>query len=266
MRLLVVGLVGLAMCAGSAAQSCLNGPTPCYTSAGIVNSADYQAGELAPGAIGTIFGTGLAYTTRGLLPSDILAGTIPTVLPGTGVHVLVDNIPAGIFYVSPAQINFQIPNNLRPGAWTVQVVLDANAGPLVSVSGKTAAPGLYQRTQTVVIATRPDGSLYEPGSPAHPGDWVILYATGLGQTTPQLDPLQIPTEAWQISQPSDLQIFLNNMPVDPSNIGYAGVAPGFAGLYQINFKLPAVIPANPEIQVSLAGSTSIAGVVLPATP
>ncbi len=266
MRLLVVGLVGLAACAGLQAQSCLNGPTPCYTAAGIVNSADYQAGELSTGAIGSIFGTGLAYTTRGLLAGDIAAGTIPTVLPGTGVHVLVDNIPAGIFYVSPKQINFQIPNNLRPGVWTVQVVLDANAGPQAIVTGKQAAPGLYQRTQTVVIATRPDGSLYEPDSPAHPGDWVILYATGLGQTSPQLDPLEIPNQPWQIAEPTDLQVFLNNMQVDPSNIAYAGVAPGFAGLYQINVKLPAVIPANPEIQVSLAGSTSIAGVMLPASP
>ncbi len=266
MRSFRVGLVGLAACACVVAQSCLNGPTPCYSAAGIVNSADYQAGELAPGAIGTIFGTGLSYSTRGLLASDVAGGSIPTELPGTGVHVLVENIPAGMFYVSPTQINFQVPNDLLPGVWNVQVVLDANAGPPVAVTVKPAAPALYQNNQTSAIATRPDGSLYTPSAPAHPGDWVILYATGLGQTRPQLEALEIPNQPWPIAQPSDLLVFLNNQPVDPSNIAYAGVAPGFAGLYQINLKLPPGIPTNPEIQVSLSGDTSVAGVMLPASP
>lgn len=248
------------------AQSCLiNGPTPCYSAAGVVNSADYQAGELAPGAIGSIFGTGLSYTTRGILPTDIGGGMMPTELEGTGVHVLVGNIPAGIFYVSPKQINFQVPNILIPTTVNVQVVLDGNAGPPVAVTLKPAAPALYQVNPSTVIATRPDGSLYTNSSPARAGDWVILYATGLGGTLPPLNNLEIPHAAADIQQ-QGLQVLLNSIPVDRDHIAYAGVAPGFAGLYQINLQLPASFPSNPQIQVVLSGSTSASGVILSATP
>ncbi len=255
-------VVGPAACAGT----CLmNGPTPCYTAAGVVNSADYQAGELAPGAIGSIFGTGLSYTTRGILTTDVGAGIMPTELEGTGVHVLVGNIPAGIFYVSPKQINFQVPNILMPATVQVQVVLDGNAGPQVPVTLRPAAPALYQLDPATVIATKPDGSLYTVSSPARAGDWVILYATGLGGTLPPLNNLEIPHTAADIQQ-QGLQILLNTVPLDRNLVAYAGVAPGFAGLYQINVQLPAQFPPNPQIQVVLAGNTSATGVILPATP
>ena len=89
---------------------------PSYSAASIVNAADNLAGPLAPNTIATIYGTGLAYGTKWLTPDDIRGGVLPTVLPGTGVRILVGGVLANLYYVSPLQINFLVPPNLLPGA------------------------------------------------------------------------------------------------------------------------------------------------------
>jgi uncharacterized protein (TIGR03437 family) len=60
-----------------------------------------------------------------------------------------------------------------------------------------------------------------------------------------------------------LTILLDGVPVSASAIEYAGQAPGFAGLYQINFTLPPTTAANPEIRLELDGATSVPLVHLP---
>src|SRR5713226_8491781 len=113
---------------------------PSYSAAGIVNSADNQAGWLAPNTIGTLYGTGLAYVTKSLTADDVRGGVLPTVLPGTGVRVLIGGLPATPYYVSPTQINFLVPVALLPGPSDFQIVLDAHAGPLISILLAPAAP------------------------------------------------------------------------------------------------------------------------------
>lgn len=264
LRLLL--LVGFVFSILHAAEPCWNAPKPCYIAEGLVNSADFLAGELGPGSIASLFGTGLSYSTYGIAPSDIAGGLLPTTLPSTGVHVLVGSIPAPLLYVSPKQINFIVPSNLLPGQVSVQVVLDSNAGPAIGIRLKSAAPALFQLDSHSAIAQRPDGSLYTEDSPARPGDWITLYATGLGQTIPPLLYREIPQSAAWIASAADLRILLNGVAVDSAAIGYAGVAPGFGGLNQINLRLPGGIPADPEIQLSLAGDTSPPGVAIPAKP
>jgi uncharacterized protein (TIGR03437 family) len=100
---------------------------PSYIAAGIVNAADNRPGPLAPNTLASLYGVRLSYVTAAMTPNDILGGVLPTVLPGTGVHVTVGNLPATIYYVSPDQINFLVPANLLPAASTVQVVLDGRA-------------------------------------------------------------------------------------------------------------------------------------------
>jgi len=54
---------------------------------------------------------------------------------------------------------------------------------------------------------------------------------------------------------ANFQVLLNGTPVNPQLILYAGDAPGFAGLFQINLELPADSPPNPEIQIGFSSST-----------
>src|SRR5260370_32582266 len=131
-------LLTVALCLAAA-----DGPTPTYTADGIVNAADYQAGELSPNALGSIFGTGLSYVTLGAKASDIRDSLLPTVLPGTGVRIIVGNLLANILYVSPKQVNLLVPSTLLPGPVNVQLILDAISGPAIPSQLLPAAPALF---------------------------------------------------------------------------------------------------------------------------
>ena len=229
---------------------------PSYSAASIVNSATNIPGALAPNTIATIYGENLAYTTKAISPDDIQNGLLPGVLPGTGVLVLIRNIPANIYFVSPKQINLLIPGNLLPGRAKLQLTLDGRAGPAVDITLGKAAPALFQLDASAAIATKADGALVTWDEPASPGEIVVLYATGLGQTVPDTPYGQIPRTAAPIKRLSELCILLDGVAVERSKIAYAGVTPGYAGLYQINFWLPDNVGPDPEIRVALGEDIS----------
>lgn len=239
---------------------------PYYTAESIVNAADFQPGPLAPNTLGTLFGTGLAYVTRGLAPEDIVGGVLPNVLPGTGVRILIGGLAANILYVSPGQINFLVPNLLRPGRTELQVVRNGLAGPPVPFEIASASPAIFQADAQTVIAARPDGSPITADQPAKAGDILTLYATGLGDTVPPVVYSNLSFKAAQIRQFAEFKLLLDGMPLDSSLILYAGIAPGFAGLYQINVQIPHSVSQNPEVQIGLGDSFSPAGIRLPLDP
>ncbi len=237
---------------------------PIYSTASIVNAADNQSGQLAPNAIGTIYGANLAYGTAAITQSDLHGGALPIMLVGASdTTVLIDNSPAALYYVSPTQINFLVPPDLLPGPVSLYVDVDTLRGPLIQLTLASAAPGLFQMDSTNAVATRADGSVLTPSSPARPGDVVELWATGLGLTAPPADGFQLPTTAAPLISGANLSILLDGTPAPSTAIQYAGVAPGFAGLYQINLELPASTGKNPEIRLQLDGAASIPGVHLP---
>jgi uncharacterized protein (TIGR03437 family) len=239
---------------------------PIYTTASIVNAADNQSGALAPNTIGTIYGANLAYSTVAVSQNDLQGGALPILLGPSETRVLINNYAAGLYYVSPTQINFLVPPNLLPGPASVYVDVDSLRGSLIELMLTAVSPGLFQLDPQNAVATEANGSVLTASSPAKPGDIVILWATGLGETTPPVDGFQIPTAAAPLLAGANLSILLDGAAVDPNAIDYAGVAPGFAGLYQINLTLPLSTGANPEIRLQLEGASSIPGVHLPVSP
>lgn len=229
---------------------------PSYSSASIVNSASNIPGPLAPNGLTTIYGTNLAWSTRAVGPEDISGGVMPTVL--AGVRVYVGGNPAYLYYVSPKQINFLIPSRLKAGNYDVWVFREGLVGEKVSVQLSEAAPGLFQLDAETVIATHADGSVVTPAQPARPGEAIVVYAAGLGRTDPESIPGHLATIAAPIRARSALRVTLNGEPVADAAIFYAGVTPGFAGLYQINLRLPDAPPENPEIQVWVGDQSSAA--------
>lgn len=236
---------------------------PQYSAATVVHAATGLP-ILAPNAFASIYGKELAYTKRAIASTDLDGGLLPTVLPGTGVRVLVDGLAAPIWYVSPTQINFLVPGILqnKPSV-KVLVSLDARAGPEVECRLVPLAPGLFALDPETVIATRLDGALIRDSSPAAPGMDIVLYATGLGPTIPDTPYRQIARAAAPLLHRPDFQVLLNGSPVPNDRIRYAGAAPQFAGLYQINLWLPENTPANPEIQLRINGASSPPGLHLP---
>ncbi len=231
---------------------------PCYTAAGIANSAANVAGYYAPNSFLSIYGTNLSYVTGPLGLGDLIGGQLPAdgEIQGTEVGVLIGNVPGYVFYVSPNQVNVLIPTYLIPGPVTLQLQNRSVYGPPIQITLEAAAPAIFQLDASNVLATHGNGPVVTPASPAQPGEIVILWATGLGFTVPALAGGEITTGAARLADFTDFEVQLNGVAIDPHLIQYAGVAPGFAGLYQINAQLPADCPSNPEIQIGFGPASN----------
>jgi uncharacterized protein (TIGR03437 family) len=254
----LIAALALALAAALCAQ---DSNAPNYTAAGIVNGASFATG-LAPNTIVSIFGTNLSWDTQVVTASDMSGDVMPTSLGN--VEVYFEGWPAYLYFVSPLQINFLVPSSLLPGTFQFWVDRQGTRGPIVTVTLQNAAPAMFQYPAGTAIATHVDGSLVSGNAPATAGEIVTLWATGLGNTIPELEDGVLPDDIQWLSQLNQFAVQINGAALDASAILYAGVAPGYAGLYQVNVQLPDPLPANPEIRLALAGATSPAGLILPA--
>ena len=255
--------LALAILIAQVARADLSGVSgaPSYSAAGIVQAAAQTAGALAPNAIATIYGTNLSFSTHALTTADLDHGDLPLSLDG--VTVYVNGIVANLFYVSPGQINFLVPYQIAASTATLYVIRNATAGPMVKVVIANTAPAFFQWSGNIAVAQHADGTLISAAAPAQGGEVIVLFAAGLGRTSPDIAYGNVVKQAATILYAAQLQVLLNGAPSPAANILYAGVTPGFAGLYQINLKLPDVLPANPEIRVSIGTQISPAAVQLP---
>jgi uncharacterized protein (TIGR03437 family) len=185
---------------------------------------------LAPGTIVEIFGSSLASQT-------VLNSVIPLPKNLGGTSVIIGGIEAPLFFVSPFQVNAQIPFELAPGQ-PYQVIVNANGALTTpdSLQSTTAAPGIASLPTGFANAQHSaDSTSITEASPAKPGEFIILYLAGMGATdhlvasgaSAPTDPLAratVPPSVTLDSQP--VQFF------------YAGLTPGLAGLYQINLQIP----------------------------
>jgi uncharacterized protein (TIGR03437 family) len=248
-------------CAPALAESPRAIPAPLYTPSSIVNAANVNAPPLASNTIATLYGSDLAFLTRGLTAEEIRGGMLPSVLIGTGVRVSVNNIQAAIYYVSPAQINFLVPD-IAPGQAEIRVSRDSLYGLAVRVPAGEFSPALFNMDPEFAIATRADGSLIIRDAPARPGEIIILYATGLGATRPRYRNGDVPSAAASLDRINDFRVLVSGRQLERANVLYAGVTPGFPGLYQINIRMPAEFDRNPDVRVGFAEVMSPAGVRL----
>lgn len=259
-------LVPLAFCSALWAQTTPSSSAPFYTASSIVNAATARPGPIAPNGLVSLYGRNLAFATRAITADDIRGDTLPTALIGTGVRVLIGSIPVPILFVSPSQVNFIVPPNLSLGRHKLVLIFDSKSGPEVDFEVAAVSPGAFPLDPVFVIATHADGRLIDAPSPATPSQILILYASGLGQTTPRLVATAIARTAAPIERSSQLRILLDGSPLEPSQVLYAGLAPGFAGLYQINLRLPAELPENPELRIAIGDVLSPEGLHLRTRP
>ncbi len=163
------------------------GSGPTLASGTLANGATYLAGGLVPGSWAQVKGTKLATTTRIWTGSDFtgLGSGLPTNLSGT--QVKVNNLPAAVYFVSPAQVSFQVPAGIT-GTASVQVIVDGVASNSVTATAETSSPGIFPVIlggTNYAAAVFLDGKIAADPSNgpafrnAAPGDSVQLYATGL---------------------------------------------------------------------------------------
>jgi hypothetical protein len=231
------------------AGSTVPNAAPVLTPHGELHSFDPLVGAaLAPGTIIQIYGQHLASQTG--QPTTI---PLPTSMNGTSV--LIGGIPAPLYYVSPGQINAQIPFELTSS--NQYQLLISFAGALSSpdtVQLTDATPGLAAFGDGTLIAQHGDGSLVSATAPARPGEYLVAYLAGMGDTnaTPSsgaaspASPLALPTLAPTLT--------LNGAPFP---IAFAGLTPGLVGLYQMNFQVPTGLTAgNLALAVTQSGQVS----------
>ena len=237
---------------------------PSYSAASFLIACNLANGPFAPNTIVSIYGSSLSWTQRSLTADDIRSGYLPTNLDG--VQVVVDNTVVPLFLVSDGQVNFLMPTNQVAGPVTVRVVREGTVGPAVSITLLDAAPALFRTPDApnyAIAQQWPEYSQIAPDTPTDPGRIVILYAEGLGRTRPYpSQSTEIPTYAATLERFQDFHIYLNGQQLDSSKVLYAGLAPGWASLYQINFILPDDIGPDPELRIAVGDQMSMAGMKL----
>jgi uncharacterized protein (TIGR03437 family) len=222
---------------------------PFLTPGGAVHIYDpLIGGALAPGTILSIYGSNLA------------PAAVPNTAPSLGMtlggtSVAIGGVLAPLYYVSPTQIDAELPVELVPGGQYEVIVNSAGA---LSTAGSiqviAAAPGIAAFPNGQIIAQHLDYSLVSSASPAKPGEYIVFYLAGLGLTdTSVADGAASPLNP--LAHPLIAPVLTLNGSNTP--IAFAGLTPNFVGLYQINFQVPLNTPnGNIILAVSQSGAAS----------
>jgi uncharacterized protein (TIGR03437 family) len=206
----------------------------------VVNGASFVP-AISPGCLISIFGTGLA-------PSLDNAGSVPLPTNLMNTSVEIGGGAAPLYFVSPTQINAQVPfevstainTNFQMGTVAVVVTTGQNSSTAFNITISAASPGLF------TTASNGNGqALYVDqhfaafNTALTPGSTIILYATGLGQTNP-------PATTGAGGLANQPVVILPDVYIGESQaqVAYAGLAPDFVGVYQLNVVVPTQLATN----------------------
>jgi uncharacterized protein (TIGR03437 family) len=205
---------------------------------GVVSAAAPQV-RAAAGSLVSLYGTGFREQAA-------RATSLPLPTRLEDVQVKVDGVPAPLLYVGPQQINFQMPFGVQ-GRVTVEVS-SSRATDTIEIDVSAAAPAIFTQDQsgTGLAALRQSGRVLE------------IYCTGLGAVSPPLaagaaapaSPLARVTAAVAVS-------------IDgrPAEVSFAGLTPGFAGLYQVNAVIPAGVRTGQRVNVTVTAGGAASNTV-----
>ena len=220
-------------------------PGLAITVSGVSNAADFSP-TVAPGSLASLFGTALAGGTAS-------AAAVPVATTLNGVTVTVNGRPAPITYLSPTQINFQVPAATPPGNTSITVTYNGQTSTPFQFAVAAAAPGVFQYGANRGIVVNQDFTLNTSDKPAAVGSTVVAYLTGIGLTNPAVadgaaspgGPLAVPAGRFTAS------ISGNNAPVV-----FLGLSPGFVGLAQANITVPSLSSGSYPLVVTVNGQAS----------
>ena len=198
---------------------------------GVVNAASFNS-SIAAGSLISIFGTNLARAT-------VAAQQIPLPLSLADTTVTINGARAPLLYVSPGQINAQVPDQTATGAATLTVSSSGAATSAASFEVVRVAPEVFIASATRVLALNQDGSLNTEANPAASGSIATIFLTGGG-----------PMKAAAAS--------IGGLPAE---LTYAGPAPQTVGVQQMNMRVPALPPGDYPLQVSSGGVSSNSGLI-----
>jgi uncharacterized protein (TIGR03437 family) len=225
------------------------GGAPAIKAGGVISASGFGGfPAISPGSWIEIYGANLAADARLWAAGDFEGSTAPTALDRTMVTIAGQN--AFIEYVSPGQVNAQVPSNIPSGTQPLILSTAAGISSAFNVTVVSTQPALYAPSQLVTGGKQYIGALMLDGKTfvgppgafpgitsarAHPGQTITLYGVGFGDVNP-------PTPAGQIAPPSS-EVFafpVISIAGVQAQETYKGLAPGSVGLYQFNIVVPAV--------------------------
>jgi virginiamycin B lyase len=155
--------------------------------------------------------------------------------------VTINEMPAPVLFASAGQINAQVPPEVAPGAGRLVVQRGSQLLLTQAITVEAAAPGIFTTNQQgdgPGVVTHADFRLVTAQSPAGPGDFIVIWCTGLGRAETRA--------STQVSVAGRA-----------AAVAYAGPAPGFVGLDQVNAQLPSGVPSGSQpLQISAGGAAS----------
>jgi uncharacterized protein (TIGR03437 family) len=200
---------------------------PLVPSDSVVNGASFTP-SLATGGLVSIFGQRLA--------SGIShASGFPLPISLDGSTVTLNGIPMALIFASPGQINAALPLDAL-GPATVRVTTSAGFAE-TEIDIADVAPAIFPSA-----ITHADGTLVSATAPVTPGETLVIYMTGLGQVDGKIGAGQAAPSSplLRVLAPVQVQIGATS-PITPD---FAGLAPGFVGVYQVNVRIPQDLPAT----------------------
>ena len=229
--------------------------TPIVNSGGVVNAAS-GAPVIAPGAFISIYGKNLAGGT-----TVASSASFPASLGSTQAFLAGEPLP--LYFTASGQIDAIVPYDITPDSSQQLIVQTGNAlsqPEMVIVAA--AAPGVFTQNQSgsgpgAILGQKPGGvaALNTAANPASSGDALLIYCTGLGTVSPAVA-AGSPAPASTLSN-TDHPVTATVGGID-AQVLFAGLAPGFVGLYQVNVIVPPGIAAADNVPVVLteAGESS----------
>ncbi len=233
-------------------------PQPSITAAGVLNAGSSKAGQaVAPGSYISIFGSNLSNTTDGataaILPLAIDFVTVSFDVPSAQL-----SLPGHMIFVSPSQVNVQVPWELQ-GQSSVQMKVSVGDGfglafgNVVTVPLSNYSPAFFEISGQVA-ALDSNAHVVNSANPATRGQIVQIFANGLGPVSNQPASGDPATAALLSMCTGSATVTIGTAQVSP---GFCGLASGFAGLYQMNVTVPASLTGGTyPITVAIGGQTS----------
>lgn len=214
---------------------------------GVANAASYQQ-TFAPGMLLYVAGSGFSWLVQ-------TAGAVPLATSMGDVWATINGIPVPLYYVSPFQLDVQIPYEVQPGSATL-VVNSLSNQESFPFTVAAAAPGIF---------TAGDGSL-APFSSASRGETLPMFITGQGAVSPAVATGAAPAPGTPVSQlPAPvlpLKLTIGGVAITPA---FVGIPEGLVGVTQINFQVPANTPLGSQKVVVTIGGVSSAPATLNVT-
>ena len=210
---------------------------PLISNGGVVNGATFQTGLLAPNQIFSIFGL----TFGNDHAQSATTSPLPTKMGRVQVSILASDgqtYLCPLLYVRHDQINAIVPAGIPIGNASVVVTAGITQSNSQTVTIAATAPGIFLASNGLGAIIHQDGSLVTSSNTAITGEYLSIYCTGLGQTSPAAE-TALPAKALPVM--SSTQISWAGKTIQPS---WSGLAPGFSGLYQVNFQVPIGIPSG----------------------